>query len=80
MTTGERREVESLMGKLTTTFDGLGRSKRDVQLVLRLNPQWPSGVKSALEGYISGLESVLHAFDLHEAGVARALNAAVPPE
>lgn len=48
-TKGDRSEVLSLLGKITTTMDGVGRSMRDVHLVILANPYFPSELRTKLE-------------------------------
>lgn len=78
-TKGDRSEVESLLGKLTTTMDGLGRSRRDIELVLKMNPYWPSSVRSTLLASSSALLNMLAAYAALETSVVDAINAELPP-
>lgn len=76
---GDRSEVESLLSKLTTTMDALGRSKRDIELVLKINPHWPGNLRAALEGYSSSLGIMLSTHASLENAVVAAINEALPP-
>lgn len=48
-TKGDRSEVLSLLSKVTTTMDGIGRSMRDVRLVVLANPYFPPELRTKLE-------------------------------
>lgn len=48
-TKGDRSEVLSLLGKITTTMDGVGRSMRDVRLVVLANPYFPPELRTKLK-------------------------------
>lgn len=78
-TAGDRREAESLLSKLTTTVDAAGRSRRDIVLVLRLNPHWPASVRNALASYQSLFYGILGAAMAAERDVVDALNSELPP-
>lgn len=79
-TQANRREVESLVSKLTTVGDNLGKVKRDVRMVRLLNPQWPSemtGKLSALEAWLSGHLALLAGEEL---AIIELLNELAPQE
>lgn len=75
-----RKEVEALLGKLTTTGDSVGRMARDVVLVLRLNPQWPEEVRSSLMAIYNGMNFQLSQLTGWEEAVASVLNTVAPQE
>lgn len=79
-TKSDRSEVESLLSKTTTTQDGIGRTKRDIQLVVKLNPHWPSSVRNALNSYALECGNILGYFVPLEANVISAINEELPPE
>lgn len=56
-------EVRSLLGKVTTTMDGIGRSKRDIRLVIKMNAEWPSGIRTKLGSMMFAMEQVLKEYD-----------------
>lgn len=79
-TKGDRSEVEGLLGKLTTTMDALGRSKRDIELVLKLNRHWPYNLRGALGSYAERLGALLDGCSAYETAVVSTLDEALPPE
>ena len=78
ITKADRSEVLSLLGKLTTTLDAVGRSVRDVNLVLRAHPEWDSTLVGRIEGYRDSLKNVLATSDVHEGNVVAYLNSISP--
>lgn len=79
-TQANRREVEALLSKLTTTGDALGRMARDIQLVGRLNPQWDGSVRVVLGSVSGDLVSMMLGVAAAEVRVADVLNAVAPQE
>lgn len=79
-TQANRKEVESLLGKLTTTGDASGRMARDIGLVLRLNPQWDSPVRTALASVYNDLIGQLTVLAASEVRMAEVLNVVAPQE
>jgi len=79
-TQANRREVESLIGKLTTVGDTVGRVKRDIEIVRRFNPQWDERVLYELgrvETWLSGTLGLLQGEQLR---LIDAINALAPQE
>ena len=79
-TKGDRSEIESLLGKVTTTMDAVGRSMRDVRLVGRLNPHFPTVLGIRLEELETMLKGMLVQFEHQEGLIVEALNVVSLPE
>lgn len=79
-TQANRREVEALLSKLTTTGDASGRMARDIGLVLRLNPHWDSQVRSALGSVYNDIIGQLTVLAASEVRMADVLNVVAPQE
>lgn len=75
----DRRAVESLLGKMTTMSDAVGRMKRDIQLELWLNPQWNMAVRGELEDVVAHLTTYLNNMSDFEQIIASTLYDLVPP-
>jgi hypothetical protein len=75
----DRREVEGLLSKLTTTVDAIGRSKRDVELVIKINTHWPASVVNALGAFSTSFQGMLSAAEVLEDSVVNAINTELPP-
>lgn len=76
-TKGDRSEVLSLLSKITTTLDAVGRSKRDIGLVLKAHPEWDSAVRAILLEYMAGFSGFLNLGDSQETRIVDRINAAV---
>ena len=79
-TQANRREVESLLSKLTTTGDAIGRFARDVRLLVRLNPQWPETLVARLTELEGLMGSLLYQLSERERGLVERLNEFAPQE
>lgn len=79
-TLSDRKEVEGLLSKLTTTVDGLGRSRRDIELFLRTNQHWPADMVMVIRAYGELFNTVLLSADQAEMDVIEVLNATFPLE
>lgn len=70
-TKGDRSEVLSLLGKITTTMDGIGRSMRDVHLVVLANPYFPAELRTKLKEIELHLKSELENYARLEEDVVK---------
>jgi hypothetical protein len=75
----DRTKAESVLSALTTTLDAVGRSKRDIDLMLKLNPHWPEGLRGAWNDYLNVLNGALYNATTYQDLVIDELNSILPP-
>lgn len=59
----DRLEVLGLLSKLTTTLDAIGKSTRDIKLMLKVKQDWPANVTGSLRDYLDLFQTTLSAAD-----------------
>ena len=69
----DRSQIESLLGKVTTTMDAVGRSMRDAHLVRLLNPYLPSEIIASLQSVEDKMGAILRDYAVLEEDVIVAM-------
>jgi len=75
----DQSKIASLLSTVTTTIDGLGRSSRDIWLVLKWNQHWPLEVRHALENYAAAIYNLMLQASSLESDVIARVNEVLPP-